>query len=107
MPPAFVLSQDQTLKFIPGRTRLAWLARPKQGLQTLTYAQTSGNPRRRPRIPSFSPPSQSTHPKAFPQGQTANLIAWASPVQSDGNKISSAAPSNQAERAQFGQQPIR
>src|SRR4029077_13915536 len=64
MPPAFVLSQDQTLKIIPGQTRLAPRARPKQGLQNArTHARTVSDPRRRPRIPSLSPPSQSTTPR--------------------------------------------
>ena len=67
MPPAFVLSQDQTLKFIPGPsvlTRTPWSyhaprnAGPSgrthiRASKTLANAPASGNPRRRPRIPSL------------------------------------------------------
>ena len=53
MPPAFVLSQDQTLKFIPGQSSLESALDPSKGLQNARIdAQASGDPRRRPRIPS-------------------------------------------------------
>ena len=52
MPPAFVLSQDQTLKFIPGRSHRIDRSQgpPKRSLRC-TNARRA--PRRRPRIPSF------------------------------------------------------
>ena len=49
MPPAFVLSQDQTLKFIPGRLP----STPSKGLHNARInAQAMTAQRRRPRIPS-------------------------------------------------------
>ena len=67
MPPAFVLSQDQTLMFIPGPphqspAQLAPIRQPPwrdpyQGRQTLELKmrERPATPRRRPRIPSSSP----------------------------------------------------
>jgi hypothetical protein len=55
MPPAFVLSQDQTLKFIP---ELPFRIAPNKGLQTFASCANPGDPPalrrsdRRPRIPS-------------------------------------------------------
>src|SRR6516162_8567100 len=53
MPPAFVLSQDQTLKFIPGQSLLSSLLDPNKGLQTFaSMHEHQATLSRRPRIPS-------------------------------------------------------
>ena len=44
MPPAFVLSQDQTLKFIPDLLSYSKVD-PNKGLQTFANARTNGGPR--------------------------------------------------------------
>ena len=66
MPPAFVLSQDQTLKFIPGPSSRT---DPIQGPPNVRIdARTSGDPTAavRASLPS-SPQSQTTIPRAAPQ----------------------------------------
>ena len=51
MPPAFVLSQDQTLKFIPGPSSRT---DPNKGLQTFaSMHEQMATLGRRPRIPSL------------------------------------------------------
>src|SRR5689334_24978876 len=71
MPPAFVLSQDQTLKFIPDPLPLGTHTNTSQsgqthikGLQTFASARTSGDPTAavRASLPS-SPQSQSAIPR--------------------------------------------
>jgi hypothetical protein len=63
MPPAFVLSQDQTLKFIPGRLP----STPSKGLHNARINAQARRPTPPPAHPFLpSPPSQSTTPKTHP-----------------------------------------
>jgi hypothetical protein len=73
MPPAFVLSQDQTLKFIPGRAPLLMKIDPNKGLQTfasLREHQATPQPYAGPAAVRASLPSSPQSQTTLPHGST-------------------------------------